>query len=274
MTASSQPSPAPGTLAGIPLLSAQREATTKGSILVLGPPKSGKTEFLCSWSKRSVMLYWDPDSSVAERAHADGRIGHLLMPDSARGLRGPLAPIIRNRQLSELLDGPVDTILFDTVSFFARLLKEEMKPTRIQDWGEYARELQDTLRIFINATKPDPKHPDRESYWFVAACHEQPLMTDDGRIARYTPMVSGETAAILPSMFGSVFIAEQKSTEQASGGSTSRTSTFILHTKPPDRQHPSVADGVGGNKTPAEVANSRVALVKHWPERMRPTDDA
>jgi hypothetical protein len=242
----------------------------KRSILLVGPPGSGKTYFWLTCPSPFGIIF---DRNMGTLMNELG-IPYVI-PESVRQYKTEILPAVQNRKLTELVreidgfeDYTVQTVVEDSGTskgyFIRDSLTDNDKRVMERDlWQDYLGTYRTSTHVMTGATRPMPSSPDRECYNYILTCHEKIVTDEKGNVVDITTMLEGQYKTGILQEFDCVFVTEAKSKSSPEGG---RSVRWQMWTVPPDK-HRTVLDRVGGkryNTLPPKVPNDYNELAKLW----------
>jgi hypothetical protein len=240
---------------------------TKALLLLLGAPKVGKTEAASSWPS-PFMVSWDPNLETFFR-HCPG--APYVVPESPTQFEAEILPWIVGGGLAA--DYPdVESVLFDSISFYAKKLELEIMGTGTQldakggDWQTFGNRVMKTLSQLTRVAKSSgiPKN-----FNLIATCHEKDKMTaskDGGqwveKLIGIDPAIAGKQVhPILPGFFDLVLYMTRRneSVQQLDGpkkGQFVRERRYVaLAFEPQDHRAPA-GGTLWGHTLPPEIEDA------------------
>lgn len=251
-------------LGSVHVQSTNSPAPERLTVLVQGPPKTGKTHLWTTFP-RPFAIYYDPNLATLSKFPGIS----YCTPTSYSELAMSVLPEIQHRKLD------ADTIVLDSASFLADRLLNELQGGRPKldhsGWGLLLSRLSSTMNILVDAARPLPGRPDARSYHIVVTVHERAEQTEQGGLVKVTPAISGSFRDSIARYFNTVLLSaiETQLVQQPQpGGGTKavREARYLVHTVPPDDFH-HCGDGVGGGKyrvLPPKLENTYGALTAAW----------
>ena len=241
---------------------------TRVSVLVQGPPKTGKTRFWTSWPDPFV-VYCDPNlGALRKYVQPNGPLDpkKIVVCPSWDMFESKIMPLVRARKI------PGKTLVIDSLSMLANSKADSM-PEDERNWGRKWRPLKPILpRTVLRLTdlvRPSPSEP---SYNVICTVHEADVTDDAGNRLRIVPAIPGGTKDEIARMFDVVLITQARVEYVGQGASRKKVTKYLLHSTPPDAWH-DCGDGLGEEGTacarlPAvlDVTSSNVysLLCEHW----------
>lgn len=247
----------------------------KRTILLIGPPKTGKTHFLTT-CPHPLIIQWDRNSATLDKFDVPYIIPGTEKYSPIKHYELEIIPAIQNRRLAEMtgLDN-IETICEDSLTFKGRALKDELTQQGRVDmgfegWGQYLNKFDFWTKVLTGVAHPQTGAEDRPCYNYVATVHESAAMDPEGRIARITPSLEGQFKDLCLQYFDSVFSTDSTVAKSIEGEGkdreVQRRVTYFFYTVPPDKFR-RAGDGVGGGKykvLPEKVPNTYPELAKAW----------
>lgn len=241
------------------------------SILLQGPPGSGKTDFMAS-CPAPFFLVWDTNLATHDK-----RAVQYSLVRSWDETEWWL-DVVRKRRLSEVVGRKVETLCLDTLSTLGSLSLIELASGHAKlgsrdKWDEYYSRFHTLLDVCAKATTPDNGHPEWETYYIVAGIHEEPLyeVSKDGegkRIIGYKPTLAGKMANAnqLYTYFSAHFLLESEDRIVTQGTTSTKKTFHQMRTKGFGGRYcmPDKVSGTLYKELPEILPNTWEALSKAW----------
>lgn len=236
--------------------------TTGFSVLIEGPPHSGKTHFFVT-IPNAVILHTDPNTSVISRARDDAKI--VVVKDW---------PHFKNEVLPVIESGEIDfrNGVLDTATYLSRMCEAFVGIVGDgNDGSRYTKHQIEFAGVMhrLLATTKRTGVPGRTYNWWVGV-HEQDKVDRSGAVVDIEVALVGKSRQFAPSWFDSVMLAVTK-VETTIGGMPPKPTVNVrrfLSPRPIDNFRTHVSDRLGGyrfpNTLPAEVPNDYPSLMAAW----------
>lgn len=191
------------------------------SILEFGESDSGKTWCALTFPD-PLVVYFDSNLSTLRKFPNVP----FLTPTSWLEIERDVLPAIRGRKLSELAGRKVQTVIFDSLTFFnsmrmAELTNKGKMEMANTQWSDLYANLNAVVRAGADATRPLSGRPDAETYHFICTVHKTIKLDKKGTVLKVSPTVDGQMRDQLYSFFDAVLVFDSqtvpKSIPQDSG---------------------------------------------------------
>lgn len=279
-----QPPPVPGqrrTVSLDDLVTTRTEAgPPRCSILYLGFEKSGKSNYIFSWTKagKMVVIQTDPNKGVLD-AHPDVPVIDLHAIAEAEGkaaawnyLEDTVLPAIKNRELD------CETVAIDSDVYLYEMMQAAIpmptasggKQDTFKYWDTVKKKAYQLHNTLISATSPFPGQPDRRTYHVVVACHLQELTNDSGGVIGFRPGLQGSFKNEVGRLFKTVLFCDtERDVQPKGGGEPAEVKVrYVCHTRPPNQWvkcgDSFAAPGGKYKPLPDRVDGSYEGLMKAW----------
>ena len=209
------------------------DRATRMSILIKGPPGTGKTHFTLEAPGPILNIYTDANRATLEAAQTTRPdITEIYIENYKTDLKPLMTPLN-----SRLLD--YETIIVDSYDMLHRVIHLDVQGTASQmtqqGWGELLNESRSTTHQLTQLCRPQRGKRD---YNFVATVKIQDK-SDDGNLVSYEPSLTGSFRSSLESYFDIVLLADSETVrdkDPITQKSVQRKVCF-LWTVPPSRYH-------------------------------------
>jgi hypothetical protein len=196
------------------------------SLIYQGAPKSGKSTYALTWPDPFV-FYFDKNMGVL-REHPGVPFIQL---DSWEEIEQRWLPAIANRRLTELVQAFTDddgqkpyatykvrTLVVDSFTNFLNMNYTQLEQAApigkngekdgYWIWREYFNRANRFINICTQASIPNPRRPQSETYHFVGTVHEKSEYDSTGVLLSTGPSVQGKLAEQFASYFDAVLLTE------------------------------------------------------------------
>lgn len=251
-----------------------------------GLPGSGKSHAACTWPN-AVYFGFDSNQATAAGLLPPERILNLATENGYRWFATSMIHALYHRDLASLVEivgGPVDTVILDSISFMRPYLEASI-PMPITNAGEedglawyrlVKNASNNLLRQLASITSPYPGDPGRPCFHLVCTVHleERTKKIGKGKDAtlvtdRWAPQVEGAFRDSLFAYFDTVILnRDEKVKRRNERGEVEEVEAYVGYTRPPDRYY-TAKDGVGGKgkrlaPLPRIVDPTYPGLAKAW----------
>lgn len=220
------PGPRIATVPKIKILSTDNIKQNRVALLFWGESDTGKT-FSALTFPNPFVVYFDTNMSTLRKFPGVP----FMTPASWLEVERDIIPAIKNRRLSELVGRKVETVIFDSLTFYNSMRVAELSNRGKMEmsnlhWSELYAGLNGLCWAGANATKPLSDKPDAETYHFICTVHKTTRMGKKGEVLKVAPTVDGQMRDQLHSFFDAVLCFDSQSvarTLPSEGGRPGKT---------------------------------------------------
>lgn len=232
------------------------------SVLIEGPPHSGKTHFFVT-IPNALILHTDPNTSVISRARDDAKI---VVVRDWQHFKNEVLPVIEAGEI-DFTNGVLDTATYLSrmCEAFVGIVGDGNDGSR---YTKHQIEFTTAIQRLLSTTKRTGT-PGRTYNWWVGV-HEQDKVDRGGAVIDIEVALVGKSRQFAPSWFDSVMLAVTKVDTTISGMPPKPVVTVrrFLSPQPIDNFRTHVSDRLGGsrfpNRLPPEVPNDYSSLMAAW----------
>lgn len=208
-------SPGPGpriaSAARVKILSSDTIQQKRVALLFYGESDTGKTYSALTFPD-PLIVYFDTNLATLRKF----KDIPFVTPASWLEVERDILPALRNRKLSELVGRKVQTIIFDSLTFFnsmriAELTNKGKMELQNIHWSELYANLNALVWAGSNATKPLSDKPDAETYHFICTVHKTFRAGKKGENPKVVPSIDGQMKDQLFSFFDAVLCFDSQS---------------------------------------------------------------
>ena len=180
------------------------------ALLFWGESDTGKT--WCSLTfPNPLTIYFDTNMSTLRKF----KDVPFLTPTSLIEIERDIVPAINNRRLSEIAGRKVETIIFDSLTFYnSQRLQELTSKGKMEmantQWSSLYAGVSAIMQAGAGATKPLSNRPEAETYHFICTVHKTTRVGKKGEILKVAPTVDGQMRDQLHSFFDAVLVFDSQ----------------------------------------------------------------
>jgi hypothetical protein len=248
----------------IPKLDSSNIQKVGTTILLKGDPGTHKTFNVLSWPGKTVLVYFDANTSTTKEDVFSGRV-ELWQPETLHQLETELLPMIRHRELD------VANVGIDTLSNLSKFVFRELegpKGANKHTWGRLKQVLDNVCWSFTASTFYKEGLP---SYNCLVTSHLKDIMTGEPpnmRLLKANQVnVDGGFVNAAEGFFDNVFLTRSVPvTETVNGVIKTIGERFYCCTVPPTNKDTTKSEIRNGNRLPPEIDATYENLMKAWGE--------
>ena len=204
------PGPRIATTPKFPILNTNTIEQNRLALLFFGESDTGKTYSALTFPNPFV-VYFDTNLSTLRKVDNVP----FMTPASWLEIERDILPAIRNRRLSELVGRKVETVIFDSLTFFnsmriAELTNKGKMEMANTQWSDLYANINAVVRAGADATRPLSGRPDAETYHFICTVHKTVRMDKKGAVIKVAPTVDGQMRDQLYSFFDAVLVFDSQ----------------------------------------------------------------